>query len=98
MVEAFIEKSSHFSASALVTYYEAMIDRPDRRDILKQSKIPVMLIMSENDQAIPIADSLEQSSLPEKSYITILKNSGHMGMVEEPMESNQAISRFLEAC
>ena len=98
LVEAFIEKSSHFSASALVTYYEAMIDRPDRRDILKQSKMPVMLIMSENDQAIPIADSLEQSSLPEKSYITILKNSGHMGMVEEPMESNQAISRFLEAC
>ena len=98
LVESLIEKSSHFSASALVTYYEAMIDRPDRRDILKQSKIPVMLIMSENDQAIPIADSLEQSSLPEKSYITILKNSGHMGMVEEPMESNQAISRFLEAC
>ncbi len=98
LVEALIEKSSHFSASTLVSYYEAMIDRPDRRKILKDSKIPVMLIMSENDQAVPIADSLEQSSLPEKSYITILKNSGHMGMVEEPVESNQALTRFLESC
>ena len=98
LIEALIEKSSHFSASALVAYYEAMIKRPDRRDILKNSKIPVMLIMSENDQAVPIADSLEQSSLPEKSYITILKDSGHMGMVEEPIETNQALKRFLEAC
>lgn len=98
LVEALIEKSSLFSASALVAYYEAMIDRPDRREILKHSKIPIMLIMSENDQAVPIADSLEQSSLPENSYITVLKDSGHMGMLEEPIETNQALARFLEAC
>ncbi len=98
LVEQLIEKSGNFTASALVTYYESMIERPDRRGILKNSKIPIILIMSENDQAIPIADILEQSSLPENSYITILKNSGHMGMVEEPIESNLALARFLEAC
>lgn len=98
LLESLIEKSGHFSTSSLVAYYEAMINRPDRRDVLKKVKIPVMFVMSENDQAIPIADSLEQSSFPENSYITILKNSGHMGMVEEPMESNQALTRFLDAC
>ena len=98
LVQQLIEKSGNFSASALVTYYESMIDRPDRRSILETSTIPVLFIISENDQAIPVSDSLEQTSLPGKSYITILKNSGHMGMLEEPLESNLALARFLEEC
>src|SRR5690606_4701010 len=98
LVQQLIEKSGNFTASALVTYYESMIDRPDRRSILETSTIPVLFIISENDQAIPISDSLEQTSLPGKSYITILKNSGHMGMLEEPLESNLALARFLEEC
>ena len=98
LVDQLIEKSGNFSASALVTYYESMIDRPDRRTILEKATIPVLFMISENDQAIPISDSLEQTSLPGKSYITILKNSGHMGMLEEPLESNLALARFLEEC
>ncbi|MBA2498797.1 MAG: alpha/beta hydrolase [Chitinophagaceae bacterium] len=98
LIEQLIENSGNFSASTLVTYYESMINRPDRRNILENIKLPVLSIFSENDQAVPLSDSLEQSILPGKSYITILKNSGHMGMLEDPIESNIALARFLNDC
>lgn len=85
----------NFSPDALVRYYEAMIERPDRTDILKESKIPVLFIMGKYDTAIPLEDGLKQCHLPENAYIHILRNSGHMGILEEPGESNMALDEFL---
>lgn len=96
IINQLIEKAGNFSADALVSYYEAMMQRTDRSALLANIQAPVLFIISENDVAIPFADSLRQSILPLKSYITILRQSGHMGMLEEPAASNQALSQFLE--
>jgi pimeloyl-ACP methyl ester carboxylesterase len=45
--------------------------------------------------AVPPEDSLQQSHLPQKSYIHILEHSGHMGMLEEPTKSNSILEKFL---
>jgi pimeloyl-ACP methyl ester carboxylesterase len=95
-IDEFIRGLSNFSPGALVSYYEAMMGRPDRTSLLKNVKLPVLFIMGEFDNAIPLQDALKQCHLPDLSYIHILGHSGHMGMIEEADPSNKTLLKFLE--
>ena len=94
-IDEFIESLKGFSADALISYYNAMMKRPDRTAVLKNTKNPVLFIAGENDNAIPLADVLKQCHLPEKSYFHLLKKSGHMGMMEETEKANRILEEFL---
>lgn len=95
LVADFISTLSNFSADALIAYYNAMMARPDRTPILKQTRNPVLFVGGEFDNAVPLNDVLRQSHLPEKSYIHVFKKSGHMGMMEEAEKANRVLEEFL---
>ena len=38
---------------------------------------------------------LEQSHMPKQSHVYILRSSAHMGMLEEPVKTNQILANFL---
>ena len=94
-IDEFINSLKGFTPQALIAYYNAMMARPDRTSILKNTKNPVLFIAGEHDNAIPINDVLKQCYLPEKSYIHVLKKSGHMGMMEETQNANRILDEFL---
>ena len=94
-IEKFISSLASFSTDALVFYYEAMMKRPDRTHVLKNTKSPVLFIAGEHDNAIPLDDVLKQCHLPEKSYFHVFKKSGHMGMMEEIQNTNRILEDFL---
>jgi pimeloyl-ACP methyl ester carboxylesterase len=94
-INEFVNGTSNFSPTALISYYEAMMKRPERTNVLKKAKVPVLFIMGKYDTAAPLEDVLKQSHLPEKSSIHILERSGHMGMMEEPDKSNMILKKFL---
>lgn len=95
-IEMLLEKGNNFTAEALIQYYEAMITRPDRTALLKTIDIPVLIIAGQHDKAVPFSYSLEQAKLPGFSYIHILRNSAHMGMLEETEKSNKILADFLQ--
>jgi pimeloyl-ACP methyl ester carboxylesterase len=95
LVEELIKLSDDFSAEALIQYYEAMIKRPDRISVLKSFQRPVLFMIGQQDNAVPVGASLEQCHLPAVSHIHILKNSGHVGMWEEKEESTAFLFNFL---
>ncbi len=95
LITEFIAGLNNFSAKALVSYYQAMMARPDRRAVLQKATVPVLFIMGKYDNAVPLQDSLKQCHLPEKSYIHILRKSGHMGMLEEKERCNGILEKFL---
>ncbi|MGG9960686.1 alpha/beta fold hydrolase [Ferruginibacter sp. SUN106] len=95
-IDVLVEKSRNFTPEALIKYYQAMIARPDRTAILKNFLAPVLFIIGEHDQAVPFAQGLQQSYLPDLSYIYILRNSAHMGMLEEADKANAALLEFLQ--
>lgn len=95
LIDQQLAVTDNFSAASLVYYYESMIKRPDRTDVLKNIGLPVLFVAGEHDNAIPLQDMLKQSHIPEKSYIHILPHSGHMGMLEEAKISTQIIETFL---
>ena len=96
VINEIIDRYTNFQDTALVHYYEAMMQRPDRTGILERFPHPVLFILGEHDTAIPLADGLKQSHIPRLSYIHVLRNSGHMGMIEETAKSREILQRFLE--
>jgi pimeloyl-ACP methyl ester carboxylesterase len=92
-----IQSLEDFSGESLIAYYEAMIARPARTDLLKNTKVPVFFIAGTHDIAAPLGDVLKQCHLPIRSYFHVLQPSGHMGMIEEPGKSNQALEEFLSS-
>ena len=95
LIDKQIASLDNFLPAALVSYYKAMMQRPDRTEILRKATVPVLFIMGKYDVAVPVDDGLKQCHLPEKSYIHILRQSGHMGMLEEPGNSNRILEEFL---
>lgn len=90
-----LEKGKAFLPEALVQYYKAMIARPDRTTVLNKFAGPVLFVMGQYDTAVPMQQSLQQSYLPAKASIHILRNSGHMGMLEETERLNKILYGFL---
>jgi len=95
IIDQNISAVSYFSKEALIVYYESMMKRPDRTAVLKQNKIPVLFVLGRTDTAVPLEDGLRQAHLPLISYIHILENSGHMGMVEEIEKSCFILKNYL---
>lgn len=85
-----------FTKEVLIQYYEAMIQRPDCTDVLKNATFPILFIIGALDQAIPIGQSLEQCHLPLTSHVHIFPEVAHMGMIEAPDKSIQFLLKFLQ--
>ncbi|HTN06423.1 alpha/beta hydrolase [Agriterribacter sp.] len=94
-IEALIHGAGNFTAAALVQYYEAMIERPDRTETLKSLTIPVLFIIGEEDKSVSLQDSLKQCYLPATSLIHILPDTAHMGMWEQKDQANNTVIKFL---
>jgi pimeloyl-ACP methyl ester carboxylesterase len=95
LIDQFVQSLNNFSPEALVSYYHAMMQRPDRTDVLKNTKVPVLFTLGKYDNAVSLEDGLKLCHLPEKSYIHILHQSGHMGMLEEADKSSRILEKFL---
>ena len=96
ILEDMIARYGNFEPGALIAYYNAMIQRPDRTTVLKTFNRPILFIIGKQDKAIPFEDSMKQCHLPQMAVIQILEKSAHMGMWQEKEKSNQALLSFLQ--
>jgi len=90
-----IESLGDYKAESAIRYYEAMMARPDRTDVLRNSEIPVLFIIGMHDTAVPPEDAMKQVHLPATSVVHFLQHSGHMGMQEEREAARQYLADFL---
>lgn len=91
-----VVKQTH--KESVIAGTKAMLERADRTDVLKNSKIPWLFIGGQYDQLIPMEQISLQTSYCNKAMIEILINSGHIGMIEEPDKSSEIILNFAEWC
>lgn len=95
-VSGLIEQGKDFSKEALIQYYTAMMNRPDRSEVLQKSEVPVLFIIGSEDTAAPLHDLLKQVHLPKVSYIHIIEGVGHMSMWEETEQLNNYLLAFIQ--
>lgn len=95
LVEDMIRRYSDFPAASLIAYLEAMRARPERIDVLERFPRPVLFIIGENDQVVPMEQALKQAHIPQVAMVRLLPEAGHMGMLEETAAGSAAIQEFL---
>ncbi len=94
-INTLIEKGKNFNPLVLIQQYNAMISRLDTTSILRRFNLPILFIIGEHDKAVPFHNSLQQSHLPQIAYVNILRESAHMGMLEQPDVVNKHLREFL---
>ncbi len=96
MINKVIDDYKSIEVRSLVAYYEAMMDRPDRTEVLKTFTKPILFVLGKYDTAVPYPQGIEQSRLPGKAEVHTLHHSGHMGMWEEMDTSNGILEGFFK--
>ncbi|RYY89193.1 MAG: alpha/beta hydrolase [Chitinophagaceae bacterium] len=95
LIEKHLAEATQTAPEALVGYYEAMIARPDRTQLLKDAQIPILLILGREDIAVSLADGLAQSHLPAICHLELMEETGHMGMREHPETANEHLRSYV---
>ena len=98
VVEKIKENALLSSDEGIIATLKGMMQRPDRTNVLKNTKIPVLYFIGAKDNFIPVNVALEQAELSNKIKVVVLQNSGHMGFVEEKDKSVRELSVFVNDC
>ena len=96
IVRADIASLEGQSAAGLIAGHRAMLQRKDHSEVLRRLKIPVLIMAGADDLIMPLDIIAGQAALPGISMVKVLQNSGHMGMLEEPMATVAAINDYLK--
>lgn len=84
------------SDDGIIHALEGMKARPDRRDVLRVSTDPVLIIAGRKDNYIPFEVYEQHFDLAPHTDVVILENSGHMGFIEERQKSLEGVRHFLK--
>lgn len=94
-INALVDNFKTITKEAVVRFTEIMIGRPDRTHVLKNAKMPVLFILGEEDQSAKLETVLPQTYLADETYIKILSEVAHMGMLEDSNSINETIQDFV---
>ncbi|MFZ5817720.1 MAG: alpha/beta fold hydrolase [Bacillota bacterium] len=74
----------------------AMAKREDMRTRLPSISVPTLVLTGQEDRLIPPDRSEGMAAQMPHAVLVKVPNAGHMPMVEQPKEVNQALERWLE--
>ncbi len=98
IVEQVRQMILHTSTAGIVVDLVAMAARPDSTDLLPTITCPTLVIVGEDDQATPLAESQYIAQrIPGSTFVSI-PQAGHLSNVEQPAAFNQALNSFLKKC
>jgi len=96
--EAF-EKSkkiaSGISDEGITAVLRGLMIRPSRVHLMEEGKVPCLWILGEKDNYIQCEQMKSRVNLPANAEVVILKDSGHMGFIEEEEKSLQILQNFI---
>ena len=73
---------------------QAMRDRPDRTQVLRDAKFPVLFLAGKADVAVSVGSLLPQLALPAQTHALLLSDVGHLGYFEAPELTRRAVVDF----
>lgn len=73
---------------------QAMKTRPDSMLVLRQAKLPALVMVGELDRTTPIAEAMSLR-LHLKGTLQVIPNVGHLPNLEDPLSFNETLTKFL---
>jgi pimeloyl-ACP methyl ester carboxylesterase len=83
---------------SLVAFYNAMIMRPDRINTLKNSDLPVLWVVGDEDKIASKENIMQQCSHSNVNFVKLYRNCGHMSMLEQPEKLVEDLVEFNNYC
>ena len=84
------------STAGIVVDLVAMAARPDSTDLLSSITCPTLVIVGEDDQATPVAESEYLAQRISGATLVTIPQAGHLSNIEQPATFNQALQSFLQ--
>lgn len=82
-------------SSVVTRTLEALASRPDSTATLGTISVPAMIIVGEHDKPTPPEFSEAMSREIKGSRLAVIRNAGHLSPLENPLDVNRALDRFL---
>jgi len=88
--------ASRTPGEGIIAVLNGMMTRPSRLSIMEEGRVPCLWILGAMDNYIPCESIQTKVKLPPNARVAILKNSGHLGFVEEEDLSVNIVSDFVK--
>jgi hypothetical protein len=88
--------ASRIPGDGIIAVLNGMIARPSRLQIMEAGVVPCLWILGLMDNYIPCYIIQGKVNLPDNARVIVLKNSGHLGFVEEEDLSVKTIYHFVK--
>jgi pimeloyl-ACP methyl ester carboxylesterase len=88
--------ASRISGEGIIAVLNGMMIRPSRLSVMEEGRVPCLWILGSMDNYIPCDLIQSKVILPSNARVIILKNSGHLGFVEEEDNAVRVITEFVE--
>lgn len=95
-IQKHFNSAKTINKEVLISQYKAMMFRKDYSKMLQSFNKPVLFLAGDEDNLVPLKDTLAQCHLPPVSQISILKKTGHMGFVEHPKEASEILRKYCQ--
>jgi len=88
--------ASRIPGDGIIAVLKGMIDRPSRLSFMEEGRVPCLWILGSMDNYIPCEATQSRVKLPANAKVVVLKDSGHIGFIEEENLSIEIIIEFLK--
>ena len=95
-IEELAEQIFITEEAGIVALLNGMMERKDQCEMLKGSKVPQLFIFGREDEYIPSESAEQVVEANPQASVAWLDHSGHMGFLEEPEATAEAILAFVD--
>lgn len=92
------DQAALMTPDAIIAALSGMRDRASQLQYLLLTEIPVLFIIGKQDSRMPYHHLMAQAVIPSHSEILLLEDVGHMGYIEAPGITLQALRHFVMRC
>lgn len=86
--------ASVIPGNGIIALLNGMMKRPSRVAVMEEGRVPCLWILGTMDNYIPYGIVQEKVRLPANANLFVLRNSGHLGFIEEEEQSANELMRF----
>lgn len=87
--------ASVIPGNGIIALLNGMMKRPSRVAVMEEGRVPCLWILGTMDNYIPYGIVQEKVKLPANANLFVLRNSGHLGFIEEEEQSANELMRFV---
>lgn len=91
-----IDMARDLGSEVFIRQSLALRDRPDREEVLRQVRVPSLILCGRQDRLCPLERHELMHDLIPGSRLQVIEDAGHLPVLEQPEETNAALRRWLE--